>query len=570
MNRMPIKINKIIVAGILFLFIGTCVTQNISGYSKESHNSSINVKPSVITLNDDFINAYWKFDECNGNIVGDSSGHNYDGIRYGATWTTDSISGCALEFDGINDYIELSSHSEQIGINKTDDFNISFFFNSSSSSSGIIFSLTGYKNIPEFKIELLENGSLLFKVWTALCGISLNASEDLNDGLWHYVVILFNGITTDPTVEIYIDGTLEATITDWLCEIENVDFLDATIGKRASEDTGFFNGKIDEFKFIKYEGGNGQVPPIINGPVHGHPGYEYEFTFVVYDPEGDEVWIKVDWGDGEITDWLGPYESGEIVTLTHVYDEEGSYYIKAKSKDFWHESHWSEGFEIKIGNQAPEPPVITGDRLYGDPDQELTFRFKSYDYEGHQIYYIINWDDGTTTETEYGPSNTSIKISHIWDEKNDYNITARAVDIKGKESDLSDPLWIRIGDEPPRKPDIDGPIRGSTGEEITFVFTAVDPENDKVSYNIKWGDGEEIKETVWYSSGISIQIPHIWNNTGTYLIEARAKDQFGYNSTWENYEIQIPRNRQSYIDLVKLLYNRFPLIERLLILLKFI
>jgi hypothetical protein len=567
MNRKPLKYNKKLIIGFIILLIGACVTQNISGYHKESKINLIKELPSDFPINDDYINAYWKFDECSGNTIEDSSGHNYDGIRHGATWTNDGYSGCALIFDGVNDYVELSSHSKQIGINKTDDFIISFYFNSSSIDSGIIYSSTGYKEIPEFRIELLDSGSLLFKVWTTMCGISLNASENLNDGMWHYVEIIFNGITTDPTVMIYIDSDLKATLTEWLCGISSTDFLATTIGKRASDETGCFEGKIDEFKFIKYAGGNKQIPPEIEGPWHGHPGYEYEFTFVVHDPEEDQVWIKVDWDDGEITDWLGPYESGEIVNLTYIYYDEIEYCITAKSKDFWDDSHWSEDFCVKIGNQPPEKPTIAG-QLYGDPDQELTYRFKSYDFEGQDIYYIIDWDDGEITTTEYGPSNTSIKVSHSWDEKNDYNITAQAVDIKGKVSDTSNPLWIRIGDEPPRKPDIDGPISGPAGEKMAFKFTANDPENDLVSFNIKWGDGEEILETVWYGSGIQATIHHIWNDTGTYTVQARAKDQFGYNSTWESYNINIPRNRASYINLFELLFERFPMLERLLILLK--
>jgi len=562
----PLKFNKMLVIGIIILFIGAGVTQNISGFSKNSNIKLQKELPSSLPLNYDYINAYWKFDECSGDTVGDSSGHNYDGTKFGATWITNGVSGCALDFDGIDDYVNFSSYASVLGINKTDDFNLSFYFNTSSNSPGIIYSSTGYKNIPEFKIELLNNGSLLFKIWTALCGISLNASEDLNDGLWHYVKILFNGITTDPTVEIYIDNELEATITDWLCDIASNDFLATTIGKRASDDTGFFEGKIDEFKFIKYEGGNDQVPPEIDGPTHGDPGEDYDFTFTTYDPEGDNVWIKVDWGDNDITDWLGPYESDEPVTLTHSWTYEAPFTIRAKSMDVWDDSHWGN-HPMYIGNQPPEPPTITGNKLYGDPDQELTFRFKSYDFEGQNIYYIIDWDDGTKTETDYGPSNTTIKVTHSWGEKNDFNITARAVDIGGKVSDVSKPLWIRIGDKPPSKPDIDGPNTGTAGEEITFVFTTTDPENDKVSYNIKWGDGEVIPWTVWYASGISVPIRHIWNTTGTYIVECRARDQFGYNSTWQSYEIKIPRNRPSYLNLFELLLEGFPLLERLLILL---
>jgi hypothetical protein len=550
---------KIMILGILILFLGAAIAPNISGYGGKGKIVSTKESATGFPLDeDDFINAYWKFDECSGNTVGDSSGHDYDGTRHGATWTTNGYSGCALDFDGVDDYVDLSSHSNKIGINKTDDFIISFYFKTTSNDPGIIYSSTGYKTIPEFKIELQSNGSLLFKIWTTMCGISICTSGNHNDGSWHEVKIIFNGITTDPTVEIYIDNNLDTSVTDWLCEIESGDFLDTAIGKRASDETGHFDGIIDEFKFIKYAGGNEQVSPEISGPDHGDPGSEIEYTFITNDPEEDDIEIKIDWGDGEITDWLGTYESGEEVKISHSYDAEGTYYIKAKSQDRWHYSGWSiEGYEVKIGNQAPDKPEISGPK-YGDPDVEHTYEFVASDFEDDQIKYLIDWDDGNEIETDYYPASTPIERTHSYEEKGDYNITAQAIDEHGKPGLVSDNYWIRIGDEPPRKPDIDGPINGKPGTEIQFDFTAIDPENDKVSFNIKWGDGEEIKETAEYDSGESATFTHEWEISGTYIVEARAKDQFDYWSNWESYQIKIPRYKAMSNSFMELLFERFP------------
>ena len=124
-----------------------------------------------------------------------------------------------------------------------------------------------------------------------------------------------------------IDEDFHIAKTDWLCDIENVDFLKTTFGKRASEDSGFFNGLIDEFKFIKYDGGNEQEIPEISGPAHGDVDTEIEYTFVTNDPEGDNISIKIDWGDGEITDWLEEHKSGEEFKVSHSWDVEGEYEI---------------------------------------------------------------------------------------------------------------------------------------------------------------------------------------------------------------------------------------------------
>ena len=49
------------------------------------------------------------FDEGSGTIAKDASGHGNDGTIHGATWTT-GISGKALRFDGVDDYVKITNH----------------------------------------------------------------------------------------------------------------------------------------------------------------------------------------------------------------------------------------------------------------------------------------------------------------------------------------------------------------------------------------------------------------------------------------------------------------------------
>ena len=50
--------------------------------------------------------AHWGFDEGSGSIIGDSSVYGNNGTIYGAIWTTGVIGG-ALEFDGIDDFVQI-------------------------------------------------------------------------------------------------------------------------------------------------------------------------------------------------------------------------------------------------------------------------------------------------------------------------------------------------------------------------------------------------------------------------------------------------------------------------------
>jgi len=83
--------------------------------------------------------------------------------------------------------------------------------------------------------------------------------------------------------------------------------------------------------------------PTITGPTSGKAGEYHRYTFQTTDPEGHEIYYYVDWGDDTSTpSWVGPYNSGESLSLDHLYTFEGTYIIKAKAKDRYDmESDWS-------------------------------------------------------------------------------------------------------------------------------------------------------------------------------------------------------------------------------------
>ncbi|MDH7506473.1 MAG: PKD domain-containing protein [Candidatus Thermoplasmatota archaeon] len=88
--------------------------------------------------------------------------------------------------------------------------------------------------------------------------------------------------------------------------------------------------------------------PEISGPLSGKPRVELQYTFYTTDSELDDVFYFVDWGDLTNTSWVGPYSSGEQITLNHTWNKKGSYIIKCKAKDVKEaESTWAT-FEITI------------------------------------------------------------------------------------------------------------------------------------------------------------------------------------------------------------------------------
>lgn len=80
-----------------------------------------------------------------------------------------------------------------------------------------------------------------------------------------------------------------------------------------------------------------------NGSQSGKPGEIYEFFTSSFDPEGDLIFYMWDWGDGNISEWIGPFDSSDIVGENYSWLEVGNYSIKVKAKDTNDaESDWSE------------------------------------------------------------------------------------------------------------------------------------------------------------------------------------------------------------------------------------
>jgi len=80
--------------------------------------------------------------------------------------------------------------------------------------------------------------------------------------------------------------------------------------------------------------GNGRPDiPTISGPDSGKPKTAYPYEFRTSDPDGDDIFYYIDWGDNTSSDWLGPYYSGEPITVNHTWSKKGTYTIKAKAKD---------------------------------------------------------------------------------------------------------------------------------------------------------------------------------------------------------------------------------------------
>jgi len=113
---------------------------------------------------------------------------------------------------------------------------------------------------------------------------------------------------------------------------------------------------------------------------------------------------------------------------------------------------------------------------------------------------------------------------------------------------------------PPETPSITGDLEGKNGKEYDYTFVTTDPNGNNVFYYIDWNDSM-IEEWIGpYGSGEEVKVNHTWEEKGTYVIKAKAKDIFDAESEWNSLEVTMPKNKL-YIfkfPLLNWLFNRFP------------
>jgi len=85
------------------------------------------------------------------------------------------------------------------------------------------------------------------------------------------------------------------------------------------------------------------------GPSSGKINEEQTYLTSTIDLDKDIIFYLFDWGDNTVSDWLGPYNSGEECKTSHTWNEQGAYEVKVKSKDE-HEakSGWSDPLTVSM------------------------------------------------------------------------------------------------------------------------------------------------------------------------------------------------------------------------------
>lgn len=99
--------------------------------------------------------------------------------------------------------------------------------------------------------------------------------------------------------------------------------------------------------------GEPNIPPLTpqkpQGPSSGKPGVLYLYRTSTTDPDGNVLFYQWDWGNGNLSEWIGPFTSGETATVSHSWTTRGSYPVRVKAKDsYGAETEWSEPLDVTM------------------------------------------------------------------------------------------------------------------------------------------------------------------------------------------------------------------------------
>ena len=291
---------------------------------------------------------------------------------------------------------------------------------------------------------------------------------------------------------------------------------------------------------------------------------------------------------------VGSAKTGSMLDFRYFYEPIGNGSSFGTAFRKWFEYEYPYGDESGGYNDISwfygmtilgDPTIIINKNklLFGSnftgPDIGLTggeynFCLDAFDSDNDNIYCIFDWGDNSDSGW-LGPyvSGEKICASHIWEEPGEYLIRFKLKDSSGYESFWSNHIVITIYENtPPEKPIINGPNIGKPETIYEYSFNSIDPEGlDIADYIVNWGDdsGEE-KITGPFVSGEEVKANHTWDDKKEYTIKARAKDSLGAESNWSEFVVNIPRFRTTYYTLFYRFLERFPLLERLLSLIRVI
>jgi len=512
-------------------------------------------------------------------VVVDFSGEKNNGSIYGASWKDSSLKGPgALLFDGQDDSVNISNVAALSGENVTVSSWIYWtggsgvcdpVLSQSNGSDGYMLYVNSTDGKPAFRLD----------------GTEVVSSTNVSVG-WHHLV----GNHNETLLRIYVDGVLKGSQP----KTGSGSSFDAYVG--FDNVSNFYNGTIDEIAvwnrtfsdeeiLVMYQANYGAcldnfeirdrelaVIPcnhsvikncrLINNSVGIDLNDTWDVTVENCYIFGSSIGINVS------NVYPGMYDRNYIINVTSVDSSIGvqvnsssnlsiasSYFNCSGYSILFNVTSWDGTIFVveseAWGNVAPDIPcrVYNGPTL-GDPGVTYTYKSKTNDSNGDQLFYLFEWGDGSTSGW-LGPywSNVTVEASHSWAEEGGYFITVSAKDAIFNESNCSEPLLFRTENLSPLINSVNQtPGTVGFGFNVTITVNVTDnktsnwsgirnvsvnvtfPDNTSANYSMNYS-GNNTYECVFDSSWLRGQYNYtIWAVDNAYNTNSSTGYSFNVSS----------------------------------------
>jgi len=118
---------------------------------------------------------------------------------------------------------------------------------------------------------------------------------------------------------------------------------------------------VPQIFYITCQGNNTppEKPETPSGQTQVNTNNEYTYSSRSIDAEDNQIYYLFDWGDGNNSGWIGPYNSNATASAKYKWTTEGNYQVKVKAKDTTNaESEWSDSLTVTVDNTPPTINIL--------------------------------------------------------------------------------------------------------------------------------------------------------------------------------------------------------------------
>jgi chitodextrinase len=182
---------------------------------------------------------------------------------------------------------------------------------------------------------------------------------------------------------------------------------------------------------------NAPLKPV--GPTLVEAGAMYQYNSSAVDPDGDQVRLRFDWGDGSLSTWSDFVASNTSVSASHAWTNVSNYPVRVIAQDTnGSNSSWSETLTVMISQFGSEgfPPVgMFHIPANASVNHSMVFDASgSFDPDGTIVSYVWDFGDGIT--------GVGAIVVHTYESPGEYTVTLTVTDNAGLNYNYSQVVSI--------------------------------------------------------------------------------------------------------------------------------